>query len=648
MTSTLQERPADAMGDEPESTDIDTPPTNDPLGSLRMGVIGVILLAAAVFAFSGLRAGSDGQPVTDQDSSALAVVASDLVTSAKGTGGALDAIGGYLPGTGIVLTVQLADLGDEPMETWVQGHLDPFAERLAVLPEGEAVVVTVNEQGRQQARIWSLAPEAIAGNEGNWNQLVAPATFSGATENAVVVAEPEPALDEPVEEFLDEPIEEPIEETFEEPVAIEPDPEPEPFVEPEPEPEPFVEPEPDPEPEPFVEPDDGPVNETPTARTGGFGGDWYADIDQDGAFNDRDNWNPIFGSWVLNDGVYSQSDATGFGYAAEFASETPDEFDVTVVMRAQTGDLNGGIIYGMPEAGTKAGAKVVDLTDSGGYLRWGEYNLAGEWAFLGGAPLDPPLSQEEWNKLTLEVRTDGTTVILNDDFIATIDPVEPNGGVALVSSVASLDFKNFEVLDVRTGDAPNILIDTDGRNDGNGGDLGDGDITVISFEDSLADWSLLSGSWSAADGILTQANGQAYDQMTHFSAYEQSNYRVEVDLRALPDSDFSGGLLFNVTTFGQRAESQIFDIVDDGTVVRWAGYDQNGVFSYVGGLRVGDGFDPDAWHTLAVEVRDGRADFFVDGTQIGGSPNVGEAGYVGLVTSLAAMEFRDFTVTTLE
>lgn len=105
--------------------------------------------------------------------------------------------------------------------------------------------------------------------------------------------------------------------------------------------------------------------------------------------------------------------------------------------------------------------------------------------------------------------------------------------------------------------------------------------------------------------------------------------------------------MFNVSTFGQRPDSQLFDIVDDGQVIRWAGYDQNGVFSYVGGLRTRAGFEPDEWHTIAVEVRNGRASFFVDGEQVGASDGVGDAGYVGLVTSLAAMEFRNFTITSL-
>ena len=622
-----------------EAADAPASAPRSSLDNLKFAVIGLIVLAAAVVAFGQLSGATTSEGSSDADAAALAVIASDIVTSAKNDGGAVDAIGGYLPGTGMVLTVELDEVGAATTADWVSDHLGPFAETLAIMPADESIVVTINDRTEDTARVWSLPVAALGSNVRDWNQLVAPATFE-SNEVAVAVdaqqevdlpleGEEEPVEDEGVfaevagsdgEPIEDEPIEEPVEGGFVEP-------EPEIVLE-----APTVSDEPLDAPEPEVNLDDGT----------GLG----TDVDGDGglqivsAFEDGDNFSPIFGSWVLSDGVYSQSDATGFGYSAAYTGVVPDVYDVSVDMRAPNGDLNAGIIYGMPQQNRKHGGKVVDLTAESTYLRWGEYaEDTGDWAFIGGAPIEPGLVQDEWQNIKLEVRPEGTSVLLNDQFVTTLDPVETGGNVALVVSIANVEFRDF------------FVTQPDGAPLGEGTDtdrsLDDGPADYVVFDDELREWTLLSGSWTAEGEILSQGNGQAYDQMVHFSNFEQDDYRVQVELRAKPDSIFSGGLLFNVSTFGQRPVSQLFDIVDDGQVIRWAGYDQNGVFSYVGGLRTAAGFDPDGWHTIAVEVRDGRASFFVDDAQVGTSDDVGDAGYVGLVTSLAAMEFRNFSITTL-
>ena len=90
-----------------------TPPKMTP-ENLKVALVGLVVLVAAVLAFGALAGGTDERGGgTSADIGALSVIAEDIVTSAKDQGGAIDAIGGYLPGTGMVLTVQLADLGTD-------------------------------------------------------------------------------------------------------------------------------------------------------------------------------------------------------------------------------------------------------------------------------------------------------------------------------------------------------------------------------------------------------------------------------------------------------------------------------------------------------------------------------------------------------
>ncbi len=610
-----------------QATATSTPPRNS-LENLKFAVMGIIVLAAAVLAFAQLNGTNSTRGSADADAAALAVIASDIVTSAKNDGGAVDAIGGYLPGTGIVLTVELDGTDSATTADWVSEHLGPFAETLAIMPVDESIVVTINDRQQDTARVWSLPVSSLGSNVRDWNQLVAPATFE--SNELIVAAAPEPATDasdqdEPVDEDEafgeDEPVDEaPVDEAPVDEAPVDEAPIEEAPVE--------------------EAPVDVPETNLATTNDGGIGLGGDRELRVINAFEDGDSFEPIFGSWALEDGVYSQNDATGFGYSAAYAGFVPDVYDVSVDMRAPSGDLNAGIIYGMPAPNRKHGGSVIDLTAESTYLRWGEYDeVSGDWTFLGGAPVEPGLVQDEWQNLKLEVRPEGTSVLLNEQFVVTLDPVAAGGHVALVVSIANVEFKDFFV--TGPGGTP---IDPSIA-DGTGTDRSASDYVV--FDNDLREWTLLSGSWTADGDVLSQGNGQAYDQMVHFSNFEQNDYRVEVELRAKPGSIFSGGLLFNVSTFGQRPDSQLFDIVDDGQVIRWAGYDQNGVFSYVGGLRTRAGFEPDAWHTMAVEVRNGQAAFFVDGDQVGASDSVGDAGYVGLVTSLAEMEFRNFAVTPL-
>ena len=413
--------------------------TSDPLGSLRLAAICAIVLAAGVWAFTEFGIGRNAGSASGGDVSALGVVASELVTSAKTDGGASDAIGGYLPGTGVVLTVHLDELAGTDMQDWVSTHLDSYADDLSVLPSGESVVVTVDVASPQPAaRVWSLTPDEINRTEG-WERLVAPATFIGgevavAGDDADESVMDDESMDDDAEEAADESMAD--DDAADDDNTVGSD---------------TAEAAPDDDaPEELATADadgdeaDGDDADGDAADGDGADGDAGGpDADGEGGFYDSALWSPLFGSWVLNNGIYAQSDATGFGYSAEYLGDTPEQFDVSVSMRAPFGDLNSGLILGIPERGRKHGGTVIDITGEGTYLRWGAYDdETGEWSFVGGAPIDPALVPDEWAELKLEARADRTGIILNGEPIASIDPVEP-GFVSLVVSVANIEFKDF-------------------------------------------------------------------------------------------------------------------------------------------------------------------------------------------------------------
>lgn len=170
------------------------------------------------------------------------------------------------------------------------------------------------------------------------------------------------------------------------------------------------------------------------------------------------------------------------------------------------------------------------------------------------------------------------------------------------------------------------------------------------FEDSFDTldpaWQMLAGSWSIESGRLVQGDPGGYDLMTQLAASTPDDLRVEVTMQAL-DGPLGGGIMVSQPNPMTRAGSFLIDFSEGGTFVRWGSYDAvTGRYGYLGGAPTPDAFDPSAAHTMAVELREQGTRVLVDGVLLGEFGAL-PSGRVGLVTSLSATAFDDFSLTDL-
>lgn len=170
---------------------------------------------------------------------------------------------------------------------------------------------------------------------------------------------------------------------------------------------------------------------------------WFSDL-----FDaDSPDWQPLSGSWQRAESSYLQSDASGYDFITQLRRLPPQEFAISVDVTA-IDVLNGGLVIGQPELGSRRGATLIDFTADGSYLRWGLYDdSSGQYIYLGGAAVSSSFDPFATHRLRIESRSDRTALIVDGTEVAAIDPI-PHGHIGLVTSLASVDFDRFVVEDL--------------------------------------------------------------------------------------------------------------------------------------------------------------------------------------------------------
>ena len=165
------------------------------------------------------------------------------------------------------------------------------------------------------------------------------------------------------------------------------------------------------------------------------------------------------------------------------------------------------------------------------------------------------------------------------------------------------------------------------------------------FDDNQADgWSVVNGDWQVVDGTYQQVDVAAQDAVS-LSPFRSDRYRFAANLRAEAGEMF-GGLIFNAAQPDSRNGSHFVRYVNNGAIIEWGYFAEDGTFVAEGGSEVPNGADG-AWHTLAVEVQDGTASFFLDDVRLTeGYPLTFTAGHLGLYTHNGHVAFDEVTMTT--
>lgn len=152
-------------------------------------------------------------------------------------------------------------------------------------------------------------------------------------------------------------------------------------------------------------------------------------------------------------------------------------------------------------------------------------------------------------------------------------------------------------------------------------------------------WIPFSGDWMAENGSYIQRDMNGYDYISIIEGDSLTNYTVETRFRYI-EGEHGGGLIYNAPHLDRRHGAHLVDFTHQSSFIRWGYYNNdNGNFVYVGGTNLEKPINDAEWHTLRLVTESISTTIFLDDQLIATVENQSGAGRIGLVTSLATVEF---------
>lgn len=159
-----------------------------------------------------------------------------------------------------------------------------------------------------------------------------------------------------------------------------------------------------------------------------------------------DNWVLSAGAWELRDEVVAQTLLEGYDFMLMLDQPPLDRFMFQAELKYTAGNGGGGIIFNIPTLGERDNATVVDFAEDGQFIRWGYFDEAGNYIYLGGRALENNLSDQEWHQFMIENDRTNTTVYFDSEEIVTLENiVDGEGYVGLFASQAEVEFDNVDL-----------------------------------------------------------------------------------------------------------------------------------------------------------------------------------------------------------
>jgi hypothetical protein len=505
------------------------------------------------------------------------------------------ASGAYVPGDRLLLYTRTDQTDRARVRSWAVLQLEPFADRLAKMPSSEKLtwVIDFGPPPGEQETI--SAPLSKAADPSLYTYI------SGA-----------PGL---VAETGDEPTSAPATEA---PAAAQPTAAPA-----------------------SAQPTAAPASAQPTAAPASVPNNPQVDtqagqpllatgFDETGTV--KSAWLPMSGIWQAHDGIYTQSDNSGYDYMSMLDLAPQMHYRLEAKVRLGEGDMGGGFVYNAPSQTTRAGAQNIDFDNKGGFLRWGRYDDQGAYTYEGGVKIDPPINDGQWHDLQLVTHAGTSVVSLDGHEYGPIANSSTSGYLGLLTSKTKVDFDsvNVTILPENGGTVPKAPTPTQSD-----------------FTDDFADgdakgWQVLNGTWQVIEGAYQQTNPTGSD-LGSISPFQSDSFSTTVRLKRL-DGDMGGGLYFNMAQRDNKSRSQMVSYTQAGKALQWGHFDEGGNFVFEGSAPTPDGGDGE-WHTLAVQLKGGKATFTLDSKVVASDVTLAyDSGYVGLLASNSKVAFDDVQI----
>lgn len=327
-----------------------------------------------------------------------------------------------------------------------------------------------------------------------------------------------------------------------------------------------------------------------------------------------DEWQPLAGEWVIEEGVYTQTLTDGYDHhlLAPETLEGPATLSVTL---AHTAGQGGGLLFGWGEGGGHAAR--FDSAEPAVF--WGAYDVEGNFTGQGSVGVTAPGTDP--HTLTIVLRDEAYDVLLDGAPLATDIPLlHAAGRYGLTTSQSAVTFRD---LSVTPGPAP-------------------ADDPPAQAEPLADGWLMLGGDWRTEGEVFVQAMPEGYDHNAINTTPQPAGraYTVTVTHTA----GRGAGVLFNMVSTEAIAGSHMVRFDSTAPALMWGYFDAEGAFI---GQGAADLLDPGTTpQTLSVTTTAATYSISLNGAQVvEGVPLNTTEGYFGLTASTAAARFEGLTIT---
>lgn len=155
------------------------------------------------------------------------------------------------------------------------------------------------------------------------------------------------------------------------------------------------------------------------------------------SFDGGQDWLVLSGSWEQSGGDLRQVRDCGYDYTALLKTPQVENFRFEAAVRGIGGINQGGLVFNQSSENTRSGAMVVDLANGGTVLRWGTYDNAGYYQFIGGTDV----SSQGTDKIAVIQQGGQIEIEFNGNIVGSTTTSNPGGYVGLVSTLSAVAFE---------------------------------------------------------------------------------------------------------------------------------------------------------------------------------------------------------------
>lgn len=367
------------------------------------------------------------------------------------------------------------------------------------------------------------------------------------------------------------------------------------------------------------------------------------------------DYNAFGGNWVIRDESLVQLSTSGYDLMTfvpiNIDPEQPYVFETT--LRFLGGSMGGGVIFNAQQTTSRQKSHMARFNVDAGllWLIYGYFGDDSDFVGQGSAALDIEPNDPAARQLTVRV-DDETYSLLVDGIAVALDvPLIYHGGaVGFISATSQIAFDAVRV------DAEFVPLAVEQPAEQSSEPVieqqPDPATHVVVFADMFDGtegeslWQPTSGDWRFVDGAYVQGQPTGFDLSTIY----QRAFAYPLNLGAVfqHQQGGGGGLLFNLAAVDNKNNAHMVRFFEDGSVLAWGYFDENGVFNGQGSVPVTSAGD--ATHSLEVLATNDTYAIYLDDTEIATNIPINSpiaTGYIGLTASQSVVAFDAVTVSSM-